>query len=62
MKSGNVTDYQTKANIRNSDKELQEFEGWIKYMNYKLFLEHAHSTEYYIQRQKYMKQEGENLS
>lgn len=34
-------------------KELKEFEMWIKYTNYRLFLEHAHSYEYYKQRQLY---------
>lgn len=31
--------------------EFQEFEIWIKNMNYKLFLEHTHSSEYYKRKQ-----------
>lgn len=32
-------------------REFQEFEIWIKNMNYKLFLEHTHSSEYYKRKQ-----------
>ena len=31
----------------NDEKGFQELKIWIKYMNYKLFLEHTHSNEYY---------------
>ncbi|TLD40149.1 MAG: hypothetical protein JETT_3594 [Candidatus Jettenia ecosi] len=31
--------------------EFQEFEIWIKNMNYKLFLEYTHSSEYYKRKQ-----------
>lgn len=33
------------------NREFQEFEIWIKNMNYKLFLEHTHSNEYYKRNQ-----------
>lgn len=62
MKNGNVMNQQTNAHSHNLDKELHEFETRIKYMNYKLFLEHTHSDEYYIQRRFYSKQEGEDVS
>jgi len=29
------------------DKEVKVFDLWVKNMNYLLFLEHTHSTEYY---------------
>lgn len=50
MKSITVTDYQTDTDINSSIKEIHDFEMWIKCMNYKLFLEHAHSAEYYKQK------------
>lgn len=33
--------------ILDDEKGFQELKIWIKYMNYKLFLEHTHSNEYY---------------
>jgi len=62
MKNINVINQQTSTYIHNLNKELQELETWIKYMNYKLFLEHTHSNEYYKQRQLSSKQEGENVA
>lgn len=51
MKNANATEQQTSAYINDLNKEFREFEMWMKYMNYKLFLEHAHSNEYYKRKQ-----------
>jgi hypothetical protein len=59
MKGITVINQQTSTNIQSLNKELQEFEIWMKCMNYMLFLEHTHSNEYY--RQLYNNKEGENL-
>lgn len=40
------------------EKEIKAFDLWIKNMNYKLFLEHAHSTEYYARNQFYLNHFG----
>lgn len=53
MKDVNATEQQTSACLYDLNKELQEFETWMKYMNYKLFLEHAHSNDYYTQKKFY---------
>ncbi|GAN34646.1 MAG: hypothetical protein DYG83_17180 [Candidatus Brocadia sp. AMX2] len=62
MKSITVTKHQTHIYVHSLDKEFQEFEIWIKYTNYKLFLEHTHSNEYYKQKQLDRREEGENSS
>jgi hypothetical protein len=36
------------------NKKLQEFDTWIKNMNYSMFLECAHSNEYYKRKQAYL--------
>lgn len=50
MNSVPLADFQTDEDIQCPDKKIQDFETWLKGMNYKLFLEHAHSSEYYKQR------------
>lgn len=57
MKSVNIVNQQDDTSVHDFGKGLQEFEIWIKYTNYKLFLEHAHSYEYYRQRQLYFKKQ-----
>ncbi len=40
------------------EKEIKAFDLWVKNMNYKLFLEHAHSPEYYARNQFYSNHSG----
>lgn len=61
MKSIQVTNHHTYVYIQAMDTEFQCFETWIKYTNYKLFLEHAHSREYYKQKELYLDQK-ENMN
>ncbi len=60
MKSISVTHQDTYVYIQTMDKGFQGFETWIKYTNYKLFLEHTHSREYYKQKELYLNQK-ENI-
>lgn len=62
MKNACGANEQAGTYVHDFDTGLQEFETWIKYMNYKLFLEHTHSYEYYRLRQSYFKKAGERLS
>lgn len=55
MKSVHIVNQQGFTYVHDFNTGLQEFETWIKYMNYILFLEHTHSDEYYRQRQLYFK-------
>ena len=47
MKNENTTNPQAYTCTHVLNKKLQEFETWIKIMNYGLLLEHTHSDEYY---------------
>lgn len=60
MKNIPIPNQVTSTFIHELDKEMQEFETWIKNMNYKLFLEHTHSNEYYKQNQPFIEKEGES--
>lgn len=51
MKNLKTTSSEICAYAHALNKEFQEFEIWIKNMNYKLFLEHTHSNEYYKRNQ-----------
>ena len=54
MKNENTTNPQAYTCTNVLNKKLQEFETWIKNMNYGLFLEYAHSNEYYKRKQLYL--------
>ena len=62
MKTENFTNPQAYTCTHVLNKKLQEFETWIKNMNYRLLLEHTHSDDIinennYIFRQK-IKEKG----
>lgn len=57
MKTATIVNQQAMTYVQDFDKGLHELETWIKYMNYKLFLEHTHSYEYHRQRQLYLKKQ-----
>ncbi len=61
MKNTPIPNQVRGAFIHELDKEIQEFETWIKNMNYKLFLEHAHSNEYYKQNLPHIEQKENSL-
>jgi len=54
MKNENTTNPEAYICTHILNKKLQEFETWIKNMNYGLFLEYAHSNEYYKRKQLYL--------
>ena len=62
MKNVHVVNQQAGTYVHDFDMGLQEFETWIKYMNYKLFFLFTHSYEYYRQRELYFKKAGGHLS
>lgn len=51
MKSENTTNPEAYPYDHVLNKKLQGFETWIKNVNYSLFLEYAHSNEYYKRKQ-----------
>ncbi len=54
MKNENTTKLGAYPHTYALNKKLQEFETWIKNMNYSMFLECAHSNEYYRRKQVYL--------
>ena len=54
MKTENTTNPEAYTRTYVLNKKLQEFETWIKNVNYSLFLEYAHSNEYYKRKQLYL--------
>jgi len=52
MKNENTTNSEAHPCTDILNKKLQEFEAWIKNMNYSMFLECAHSNEYYKYKRK----------
>jgi len=54
MKTENTTNPEAYTRTHVLNKKLQEFETWIKNVNYSLFLEYAHSNEYYKRKQLYL--------
>ncbi|HHT9146524.1 MAG TPA: hypothetical protein ACFYD4_12780 [Candidatus Wunengus sp. YC61] len=54
MKNENTTNPEAFPYTHVLNKKLQEFETWIKNVNYSLFLEYAHSNEYYKRKQLYL--------
>ena len=54
MKNENTTNQEAYPCTYVLNKKLQEFETWIKNMNYSMFLECAHSNEYYRRKQLYL--------
>ncbi|HHT9136331.1 MAG TPA: hypothetical protein ACFYEK_03710 [Candidatus Wunengus sp. YC60] len=54
MKNENTMNPQAYTCTNVLNKKLQEFETWIKTMNYRLLLEHTHSNEYYKRNQLYL--------
>ncbi len=54
MKNENTTNPEAHPYTYVLNKKLQEFETWIKNVNYNLFLEYAHSNEYYKRKQLYL--------
>ena len=54
MKNENATNPEAHPYTHILNKKLQEFETWIKNMNYSLFLEYTHSNEYYKRKQLYL--------
>jgi len=54
MKTENITNPQAYTCTHVLNKKLQEFDTWMKNMNYRLLLEHTHSDEYYKRKQLYL--------
>ena len=54
MKNENTTNPEAYPYTYVLNKKLQEFETWIKNVNYSMFLECAHSNEYYKRKQLYL--------